>query len=85
MCYFVWESHTIMSNMSQKETLKLSKRAYLKGFLNLALQSEKQPEEAKQMAKQASEFRVKIASEDTQNIFRRRAEKLKKLFLERVA
>lgn len=74
-----------MSNttIDQKEELRMSKRAYLKGFLNFALQAGKDQAEAQDMAKQAADLRKHAVSAEAQEIMTKRAAKLRVLILER--
>lgn len=61
----------------------MSKRAYLKACLNVALQTGKDKETAATMAKQAAAWREKRFSPEVMQIQEKRASQLKKLILER--
>jgi hypothetical protein len=72
------------TTIDQKEELRMSKRAYLKGFLNFALQAGKPAEEAQILAKKAADLRRKVVTPEAQEIMQKRASKLRELILERV-
>lgn len=61
----------------------MSKRAYLKGFLNFALQAGKAQDEAQGLAKKAADLRKQAVSPEAQEIMTKRAEQLRTLILDR--